>query len=121
MGRLTTHILNTAQGLPAKGVAISVFRIDGHGEQCRRTRVAGAQSNDNGRCDLPLLEGAAFTVGVYELEFSLAEYFAAGLQVLPDPPFVGDVVLRIGVADAAQHYHVPLLVSPWSYSTYRGS
>ena len=117
MGRLTTHVLDTALGLPGAGISVSVFRIKGNERQLLHSVV----TNQHGRSDGPLLEGAAFVAGIYELVFSLAEYFAATLQSLPNPPFVGDVVLRVGIADGSQHYHVPLLVSPWSYSTYRGS
>lgn len=117
MSKLTTHVLDTARGLPGAGIAVSVFRIDGAHRQLLHTAI----TNANGRCDAPLLEGAAFTPGIYELVFSVADYFAASGQVLPDPPFIGEVALRVGIADSSQHYHVPLLVSPWSYSTYRGS
>jgi 5-hydroxyisourate hydrolase len=117
MGRLTTHVLDTARGLPGAGINVSVFRLEGDTRQFLNDIV----TNQNGRCDQPLLEGAAMTAGIYELMFSLGEYFAASGQTLPNPPFVGDVVLRFGIADASQHYHVPLLASPWSYSTYRGS
>ena len=117
MGRLTTHVLDTASGLPGAGIAVSVFRIEGNERQFLHSIV----TNQNGRCDEPLLEGAALTTGVYELMFKLGAYFAANGQALPNPPFVGDVVLRVGIADDSEHYHVPLLVSPWSYSTYRGS
>ena len=117
MGRLTTHVLDTALGLPGAGIPVSVFLVAGADRQLLHSVV----TNQNGRCDEPLLEGAAMVVGIYELVFSLTEYFAASGQALPSPPFVGDVVLRVGIADGNQHYHVPLLVSPWSYSTYRGS
>lgn len=117
MGRLTTHVLDTARGVPGAGIGVSVFRVDG----TQRQLLSSTVTNQNGRCDEALLEGAALTAGVYELVFSLAGYFATSGQALPDPPFVGDVVLRVGIADASQHYHVPLLASPWSYSTYRGS
>jgi 5-hydroxyisourate hydrolase len=116
MGRLTTHVLDTAHGRPGAGIDVSVYRIDGS-----RTRVAAAVTNADGRTKEPLLEGAALVKGVYEIEFGAAQYFARSGATLPDPPFVGDVVLRFGVADPDAHYHVPLLVSPWSYSTYRGS
>jgi 5-hydroxyisourate hydrolase len=78
-------------------------------------------TNADGRCDRPLLEGDALVPGIYEITFVVAPYFARSGVALPEPPFVGDVVLRFGVADGSQHYHVPLLVTPWSYSTYRGS
>jgi 5-hydroxyisourate hydrolase len=117
MGRLTTHVLDTTQGRPGSGIAVSVARIEGDA----RLLVASARTNADGRCDQPLLEGDALVPGVYEITFAVAPYFARNSVALPDPPFVGDVVLRFGVADASQHYHVPLLVTPWSYSTYRGS
>ena len=117
MGRLTTHVLDTASGRPAPGVRISLHRNLGE----RYALVRDALTNHDGRCDEPLLEGAAFTTGRYRLVFAVGEYFAANGVALPDPPFVDEVVLDFGVADAAAHYHVPLLVSPWSYSTYRGS
>lgn len=118
MSRLTTHVLDTAGGKPGAGIAVTVFALNAQG---RREEVARAVTNDDGRCDRPLLEGAAFMRGTYEIVFEIGAYFAHSGAELPDPPFVGDVVLRFGVADPAQHYHVPLLVSPWSYSTYRGS
>ena len=116
MGRLTTHVLDTAHGRPGAGIDVSVYRIDGP-----RMRVAATVTNADGRTQEPLLEGAALVKGVYEIEFGASRYFARSGATLPDPPFVGDVVLRFGVADPDAHYHVPLLVSPWSYSTYRGS
>ncbi len=121
MGRLTTHVLNTGLGLPGAGIPVSVYRVEGTGDNVVRQRLQSVVTNQNGRCEEPLLEGNALTVGVYELVFHLTEYFAASGQIFPTPAFVGDVVLRVGIADGSQHYHVPLLVSPWSYSTYRGS
>jgi 5-hydroxyisourate hydrolase len=117
MGKLTTHVLDTAQGKPGHGVVLTVFRVDGE----QRRQVAAATTNADGRTGSPLLEGDTFSTGVYEILFAVGEYFQRSGQRLPEPPFVGDVVLRFGVADANAHYHVPLLVSPWSYSTYRGS
>jgi 5-hydroxyisourate hydrolase len=117
MGRMTTHVLDTAQGRPAGGVRVSVTRIDGTVRQL----VASGETNADGRCERPLLEGAAFVPGIYELQFAVAAYFVRCGLALPEPPFLGDVVLRVGIADGGGHYHVPLLVSPWSYSTYRGS
>jgi 5-hydroxyisourate hydrolase len=111
MGRLTTHVLDTARGRPAAGVAIELVRA---GETLVRART-----NEDGRTDAPLLEGGALAVGEYELLFDLGGYFA-GLD-LPEPPFLGLVPVRFAIADAAAHYHVPLLASPWAYSTYRGS
>jgi len=116
MGRLTTHVLDTAHGKPGAGIAITVYRVDGE-----RRRVATATTNADGRCDNPLVDGEDFAAGVYEIVFGVGEYYVRSGNTLPDPPFLGDVVLRFGVAAPEQHYHVPLLVSPWSYSTYRGS
>jgi len=115
MGRLTTHVLDTASGMPGSGIKISLFSLDGG-----RSLLATAVTNDDGRTDTPLLDEEAFKAGPYELEFSVGEYFAAAGKQLADPPFLDEVVIRVSLADDA-HYHVPLLVSPWSYSTYRGS
>jgi 5-hydroxyisourate hydrolase len=117
MGRLTTHVLDTAQGKPGAGIPLTVLRLEGE----RRRQVAAAMTNADGRVDRPLLDGEAFTSGIYEIVFAVGEYFARTGAAVANPPFVGDVVLRFGIADATTHYHVPLLVSPWSYSTYRGS
>jgi len=117
MGRLTTHVLDTARGCPGAGIRVTLHRNLGE----RYALVADAITNADGRCDAPLLEGAAFTAGRYRLVFAAGEYFARAGLPLPDPPFVDDVVVDFGVADGSAHYHVPLLVSPWSWSTYRGS
>ena len=117
MGRLTTHVLDTAHGKPGAGIRLTLYRNVGE----RYILVGDAVTNADGRCDAPLLEGAALTRGRYRLVFAMGEYFAAQGVALPDPPFVDEVVLDFGVAEAAAHYHVPLLASPWSYSTYRGS
>jgi 5-hydroxyisourate hydrolase len=116
-GRLTTHVLDTVRGVPAAGVGIALFAIEGEG----RRLLARLRTNANGRTDTPLLEGAAMQIGPYELVFAVAAYFSATGAAMSDPPFLTDVPLRFTVADAAAHYHVPLLVSPWAYSTYRGS
>jgi 5-hydroxyisourate hydrolase len=104
-GRLTTHVLDTASGKPAAGLRIELFRLDGSGPQ----KVAEAVTNSDGRCDAPLLADEAFAAGQYELLFALS-----------DPAFLDDVPIRFGMAEAT-HYHVPLLLSPFGYSTYRGS
>ena len=117
MGKLTTHVLDTAHGRPGAGIRIELHAIDGEA----RRLLKQATTNDDGRCDAPLLEGDALTAGEYELVFHAGDYFSALGVALPEPRFVDRVVLRFGVADAGSHYHVPLLVSPWSYSTYRGS
>lgn len=116
MGRLTTHVLDTANGRPGHGIAVTLFRIDGGRRELLRTLT-----NHDGRCDQPLLQGEALVAGSYELVFAAGDYFRSLGAALPEPLFVDEVVLRFGIADPSQHYHVPLLVSPWSYSTYRGS
>lgn len=118
MGQLTTHVLDTAHGCPAAGMQVALWAIgpDGSGT-CLQTVTL----NDDGRVGRPLLEGAALSAGRYRLVFAVGAYFAAKGVVLPSPVFLDEVPLDFGVADPAAHYHVPLLVSPWSYSTYRGS
>ncbi|MEO5764941.1 MAG: hydroxyisourate hydrolase [Casimicrobiaceae bacterium] len=118
MGRLTTHVLDTAHGRPGDGIDITVYRLGAAGA---RREVARTVTNGDGRTDQPVLDGAAFEAGVYEIVFAAGDYFERAGAALPQPPFVGDIVLRFGVANAAEHYHVPLLVTPWSYQTYRGS
>ncbi|MEW9580275.1 hydroxyisourate hydrolase [Paraburkholderia sp. DGU8] len=117
MGKLTTHVLDTANGRPGAGIKVELFALAGDTRRALKTTV----TNDDGRCDEPLLEGDALVAGEYELVFGAGDYFASIGTRVPEPRFVDRVVLRFGVADAAAHYHVPLLVSPWSYSTYRGS
>jgi len=116
MGRLTTHVLDTAQGCPAAGVDVALYAIGTE----RRMLKQGA-TNEDGRLDTPILDGDDFKSGVYELIFHAGAYFRSCKLDLPDPPFVDEVVIRFGIADENSHYHVPLLVSPWAYSTYRGS
>jgi len=118
---LTTHILDTANGCPAAGVRIELYRVESSQLGEHKTLLREAISNRDGRLDEALLQGDSFIAGRYELVFHAAEYFTARGTRLPEPPFVEDVILRFGIADCDQHYHVPLLVSPWSYSTYRGS
>ena len=115
MGKLTTHILDTANGKPAANIGIRLYTA---GKD--RNLLASARSNSDGRCDAPLLQGATMESGEYDLEFDVGPYFAALGDVTDEPPFLGTVVVRIALR-ADQNYHVPLLVSPWSYSTYRGS
>jgi 5-hydroxyisourate hydrolase len=116
MGRLTTHVLDTARGRPAAGLAIELFALGG---ECRLLKAA--TMNKDGRCDAPLLEGAALVVGSYELVFAVGAYFRDAGVAVSDPPFLDRVPIRFQIADAAAHYHVPLLVSPYGYTTYRGS
>ena len=117
MGRLTTHVLDTREGQPAGGLRIELSRIDGE----QRTAIKTIATNADGRADQPLLEGEDLQAGVYELLFHAGDYFRAQDVELPEPAFVDVVSIRFGIADEAAHYHVPLLVTPWSYSTYRGS
>ena len=116
MGRLTTHVLDTANGCPAAAVSVELFRIDG-----QRELVKTDKTNSDGRLDSPILNADKFEKGVYELVFQAGDYFRSKNSDLPEPAFVDEVVLRFGISDDDAHYHVPLLVSPWSYSTYRGS
>ena len=116
MGRLTTHVLDTAQGRPGAGIAIELYRIGP-----AREPIARATTNDDGRCERPLLEGEAFATGIYELVFRAGDYFAGRGMALPSPRFLDEVVIRFGISDPVAHYHVPLLISPYGYSTYRGS
>lgn len=116
MGRLTTHVLDTARGQPGAGMTIELYAT-----APKRRLITTAQTNADGRCDDPLLDGEDCAPGVYELVFHAGAYFAAAGIDLPDPPFLDRVVVRFGIADGEAHYHVPLLVSPWGYTTYRGS
>jgi 5-hydroxyisourate hydrolase len=113
---LTTHVLDTAAGRPAAGVATELYRL-----RAERELLVSVFTNAEGRTDAPLLEGAYFVSGVYELEFAIGAYFAGLGFKTASPPFLDRVIVRFGVGVPEQHYHVPLLVSPWSYATYRGS
>ena len=115
MGRLTTHILDTANGRPAASVDIRLFILGD-----KRELLATARSTSDGRTEKPLLEGRAMRAAAYVLEFDIGDYFAAESQVVAEPPFLDTIVIRFSML-ADEHYHVPLLASPWSYSTYRGS
>jgi 5-hydroxyisourate hydrolase len=116
LGQLSTHVLDIAEGRPAAGMALTLYRCGAERHPLIRTHT-----DADGRTARPLLAGDELQAGVYELVFEVAAYFAARGAALADPPFLDRVTLRFGVADAAASYHVPLLVSPWSYSTYRGS
>jgi 5-hydroxyisourate hydrolase len=116
-GRLTTHVLDTARGRPAAGISVELFRLDP--ETGERKSLKTVSTNDDGRTGTPLLDGEELVRGVYELVFEVGDYFLG--EEIPDLPFLDHVPVRFGVADTEAHYHVPLLVSPWSYSTYRGS
>lgn len=115
MGRLTTHVLDTASGRPAAGLKIELFRT---GED---TPLKTIHTNADGRADAPLLEGEAFAAGRYELRFHAGDYLKQGGAELPEPAFLDVIPIRFGIAEAGAHYHVPLLLSPYGYATYRGS
>jgi 5-hydroxyisourate hydrolase len=117
MGHLSTHVLDTANGCPAAGMRITLQRLDAAGP----VTLKNLALNHDGRADDPLLDAAAMVAGRYRLLFEVAPYFRARGVTLPEPPFIDVVQLDFGIADAAGHYHVPLLVSPFGYSTYRGS
>jgi 5-hydroxyisourate hydrolase len=117
MGHLSTHVLDNANGCPAAGMAVTLQRLDPGGTVTLRQLTL----NGDGRADGPLLDATDMAVGRYRLLFEVAPYFRARGVVLPEPPFIDLVQIDFGIADAAGHYHVPLLVSPWAYSTYRGS
>ncbi|MGO2131432.1 MAG: hydroxyisourate hydrolase [Halomonas sp.] len=117
MGRLTTHVLDTALGCPGEGIRIELYRVKDESRQ----KLAEVVTNSDGRCDSPILEGSDFTVGEYELVFHAGDYLRANGFKADEPRFLDVIPLRFGVSDAGEHYHVPLLVSPYSYSTYRGS
>jgi 5-hydroxyisourate hydrolase len=115
-GRLTTHVLDTASGKPAAGLRIALYRVSGNAHR----KIKEAVTNADGRCDAPLLQGKEFQTGTYELVFFAGDYLRAGNGDLPDPLFLDQVPIRFGMAEE-KHYHVPLLISPYGYSTYRGS
>jgi 5-hydroxyisourate hydrolase len=117
MGKLTTHVLDTANGKPAAGMKIELSVLEGSVWKI----LKDLRTNADGRTDAPLLEGAALRMGRYRLTFDVSAYYSALGTKLADPPFLERVPLRFGVADPDAHYHVPLLCSPWAYSTYRGS
>lgn len=118
MGRLTTHVLDTALGRPGAGIGVALYVVTKAGA---REKLGDFTTNADGRCDRPLLEGEAFKTGTYELVFGAGAYFDRTGQKLPSPKFLDEVTIRFGIASADQHYHVPLLLSPYAYSTYRGS
>ncbi len=117
MGHLSTHVLDTANGCPAAGMKVALQRVDGAGT----ATLCSFALNADGRADSALLDEKTMAAGRYRLVFETAAYFRGRGVALPEPPFLDVVQLDFGIADAKGHYHVPLLVSPWSYSTYRGS
>ena len=116
MGQLTTHVLDISAGLPAGGLRIDLHALDAQVP----TLVTSVSTGTDGRLPKPLLAGADFRAGRYCLTFHVASYFRGRGVVLPEPAFIEEAVIRIGIAHPDQHYHVPLLVAPWSYSVYRG-
>lgn len=118
MGRLTTHVLDTVNGAPAAGMALELWRLSSDGG---RERLLATTTNADGRVDAPLLDDAAMIAGEYEMIFDVRAYFVAKNGEVGASPFLDRVPVRFTIFDAGAHYHVPLLVSPWAYSTYRGS
>ena len=116
MTKLTTHVLDIYSGKPGSGIAVDLFYIKNN----ERKEINSVKLNNDGRSDKPLIEGENFLEGKYELIFYVGEYFKK-ITETPNIPFLDDVVIRFGISNSKEHYHVPLLVSPWSYSTYRGS
>jgi 5-hydroxyisourate hydrolase len=117
MGKLSTHVLDITQGKPGAGVQVKLFRVNG----VEKVLVKTDTTNADGRCDVPLLQGDEVKAGKYELVFGAGDYFAAQGVHLPSPRFIDEVVIAFGIADPNANYHVPIVVSPWAYSTYRGS
>jgi 5-hydroxyisourate hydrolase len=117
MAHITTHVLDLVRGIPAAGVAVTLHAIEGD----HRRLVTSTTTNADGRTAVPLVESGAMAAGQYEITFFMAAYWRARGDVLSSPPFLDDIVIRVGVAEAHGRYHVPLLASPHGYSTYRGS
>lgn len=118
-GKLTTHVLDTAHGCPAAGMTVELWSVDGRSGQ--KILLKTTTTNQDGRTDAPLLADGELNTGIYELVFGVSAYFAQKSANSSDLPFLNRVPIQFGIADATAHYHVPLLTSPWSYSTYRGS
>ena len=117
MGRLTTHVLDAAHGCPGSAIKIELYRVDG----AQLSLIHRTLTNSDGRCEAPILQGDENVSGVYQLQFHVGAYYRARGLILQEPAFLDVVVLRFGIDAAQSHYHVPLLISPYSYSTYRGS
>ena len=116
-GYLTTHVLDTARGVPAEGIKIALYRVSGNSHR----KIAETVTNADGRTDAPILPQEAFKTGTYELIFFVGAYLSATGQAGDAPLFLDEIPIRFGMSDAAAHYHVPLLLSAYGYSTYRGS
>ena len=119
MGQLTTHVLDTSLGKPASALRLTIWALTAEADI--KTALKTVETNRDGRTDEPLLAGDEFKPGTYEITFDVAAYFASSGARIADPPFLDQIPVRFTVADPNGKYHVPLLVSPWSYSTYRGS
>ena len=117
-GFLTTHVLDTARGLPASGVMIELFQL---GDGGPAVKIASATTNADGRTDTPILPHESFSTGTYELVFHVGDYLRHNNFNVEAPLFLDQIPIRFGINDATSHYHVPLLISPFGYSTYRGS
>ncbi len=117
MGRLTTHVLDTANGRPAEGIKIALYRVSGNSHR----KIAEGVTNADGRTEIPILDGKAFKPGQYEMIFFAGDYLESVTPDLPNPKFLDQIPIRFGIAETGGHYHVPLLLSPFGYSTYRGS
>ena len=117
MGKLSTHVLDTAHGRPGAGVRVELYAIADN----TRSLLKSALTNEDGRCGAPLLEGEGLHPGRYELVFHAGDYFTAQGVDLPSPRFLDRITIAFGISDSEQNYHVPLVMTPWSYSTYRGS
>ncbi|MBI6768079.1 hydroxyisourate hydrolase [Pseudomonas syringae] len=117
MGKLTTHVLDAAHGCPGSAICIELYRV----EDQRLLHIVSTLTNSDGRCDAPLLQGETYQSGVYQLHFKAGDYYRTRGVVLNEPAFLDEVVLRFGIDAGQEHFHVPLLISPYSYSTYRGS
>jgi 5-hydroxyisourate hydrolase len=117
MARISTHVIDVSRGMPAEGIAVELHLIQG----AERHLIAAVTTNADGRTDAPLVSGETIESGIYELTFHAADYFHRTGVALTNPPFLGVVIVRLGLADAHRNYHVPLLLSPYGYSTYRGS
>ena len=116
MTKLTTHVLDVYSGKPGSGIKVDLYQI----QKNKREKLSSVILNNDGRADKPLIEGSNFKEGQYELVFFVGDYFKK-ITEIPKIPFLDDVVVKFGISNANEHYHVPLLVSPWSYSTYKGS
>ena len=117
MASISTHVLDIARGAPAQGIAVELHLVKG----AERRFIAAVTTNADGRTDKPLASGDGLETGIYELTFHAADYFHRIGVAMTDPPFLGVVIIRVGIAEASGNYHVPLLLSPYGYSTYRGT